>query len=96
MPMRDRTVGQNEQQFESIERSAVPTDRKSKHHQIVEKILREVGGLKTKRALRIPRSALGGAKIENIRAALSRASGKSKIELATSVDDDYFYVWRQD
>lgn len=94
--MRERPVGQNEQHFESIERSAVPTDRKSKHHQIVEKILREAGGLKSKRALRIPRSALGGAKIENIRAALSRASIKSKVELATSADDDYFYVWRQD
>lgn len=94
--MRDRSISSNQQQFESIERSSVPTDRKSKHHQIVEKILREVDGLKTKRALRIPRSALGGVKIENIRAALSRASGKNKIELATSVDDDYFYVWRQD
>jgi hypothetical protein len=94
--MRDRPVGRNDQQFDSIERSAVPTDRKSKHHEIVDKILREVDGLKTKRALRIPRSALGGAKIENVRAALSRASGKTKVELATSVDDSYFYVWRQD
>ena len=35
--MRDRFPGSNEQNFESIERSAVPTNRKSKHHQIVEK-----------------------------------------------------------
>lgn len=94
--MRDRLSGSNEPQFESIARSAVPTNRKSKHHEIVEKILREVDGLKAKRALRIPRGALGEAKIEHIRAALSRASAKSKIDLATSVDDNYFYVWRQD
>lgn len=94
--MRDRLSDSNEPPFDSIARSAVPTNRKSKHHEIVEKILRDVGGLKAKRALRIPRSALGEAKIEHIRAALSRASTKSKTDLATSVDDHYFYVWRQD
>jgi hypothetical protein len=94
--VRDRFPGSSEQNFESIERSAVPTHRKSKHYQIVERILREVGGLKGKRALRIPRGALGEAKIEHIRAALSRASGKIEVELATSVDDHYLYVWRQD
>lgn len=94
--MRERPTGGGDQQFESIELSAVPTQRKGKHHDIVERILREVGGLKNKRALRIPRAALGDVKLENIRAALSRASSRSKIELATSADDDYFYVWRQD
>ena len=94
--MRDRLSNSNEQNFDSIEQSAVPTSRKSKHYQIVEKILREVGGLKGKRALRIPRIALGDAKIEHIRAALSRASAKIDVELATSVDDSYLYVWRQD
>ena len=68
--MRDRQSDSNEMQFASIARSDVPTNRKSKHHQIVEKILREVDGLKNKRALRVPRSALGEAKIEHIRAAL--------------------------
>ena len=94
--MRDRLPDPDEGKFESIARRDVPTNRKSKHYEIVEKILREVGGLKIKRALRIPRSALGDAKVEHIRAALSRASARSGLELATSVDDDYFYVWRQD
>src|SRR5579862_2041133 len=84
--MRDRSFDSNEHSFESIERSAVPTDRKSKHYEIVERILRDVAGLKGKRALRIPRNALGSAKVEHIRAALSRASGKIGVELATSVD----------
>jgi hypothetical protein len=94
MAMRNRSVSSNNH-FESIERSAVPTSRKSKHHDIVERILSELGGLRAKRALKIPRSALGSAKIEHIRAALSRASAKNKVGLATSADDHYFYVWRQ-
>lgn len=93
---RDRLSSSSQLPFESIARSAVPTNRKSKHHEIVEKILREVGGLKVKRALRIPRSTFGDAKVEHIRAALSRASAKSGLNLATSADDGYFYVWRQD
>lgn len=95
--MRERSFNSDkDQRFESIERSDVPTTRKSKHYEIVERILREVGGLKGKRALRIPRSALGDAKLEHIRAALSRASLRDKVDLATSADDDYLYVWRQD
>lgn len=94
--MRERFGGSSEHHFESIERSAVPTSRKGKHHDIVERILREVAGLRAKKALKIPRAAFGDVKIEQIRAALSRASAKIEVELATSVDDDYFYVWRQD
>jgi hypothetical protein len=93
---RDRSTGSNDASFETIARSAVPTGRKGKHHEIIEKILREVGDLKAKRALRIPRSELGGFKTENIRAALSRASTKIGVTLATSADDNYFYVWRED
>jgi hypothetical protein len=94
--MRDHSTSSDDHRFDSIERRDVPTTRKSKHHEIIEKILREVGGLKGKRALRIPRSALGDAKLEHIRAALSRASSRNKVELATSADNDYLYVWRQD
>ena len=91
--MRNRSA--EHERFESIERNAVPTGRKSKHHEMVENILRELGDLRGKRALKIPRTALGSAKIEHIRAALSRASAKGAMEIGTSVDDTYFYVWRQ-
>jgi hypothetical protein len=86
----------NKRRFESIQRSDVPHTRKSKHNDIVSKILLEVGELRSMKALKIPRSALGSAKIEHIRAALSRASGRENLQLATSSDDKYFYVWRED
>ena len=80
--------------FEAINRTSVPTTRKSKHTVLVEEILKQLSGLSGKKALKIPRSALGKAKIEHIRAALTRASGRDKVNLATSSDDEYFYVWR--
>ena len=92
--MRGRQDESKRKPFESIERSAVPTGRKGKHHEVVERILREAVDLRGKKALKIPRRALGSAKIEHIRAALSRASGKSGVQLGTTLDDDYFYVWR--
>ena len=91
--MRKRLANSENYPFESISRSSVPRGRKSKHHDLVERILEELQGLGAKRALKIPRSTFGSAKIEHIRAALSRASAKSHVELATSADDNYFYVW---
>lgn len=82
--------------FESINRSAIPRTRKSKHHAIVEQILQQVEDLRPRKALKIPRSALRSAKLEHIRAALSRASARTKQPLATSADEKFFYVWRQD
>lgn len=94
--MSSRSGSSKRDEFESIERSAVPSGRKSKHQLIVKRILREVDDLRAKRALKIPRSALGSATVEHIRAALSRASAKKGIELATSTDDDNLYIWRQE
>lgn len=83
-------------QFQAIDLAAVPHTRNSKHRNIVEKILQEVGDLRGNKALKVPRAALGGAKIENIRAALSRACARQNLGLATSSDDEYLYIWRQD
>jgi len=46
-------------------------------------------------ALKVPASALGSQKIENIRAALAREVKKTRLRIATSIDQDYFYVWRK-
>ncbi len=86
----------NGNRFESIQRSAVPSSRKSKHHELVDNILQQAENLRGGKALRIPLNKLGDAKIQHIRASLSRASSKIGLELATRIDDDYFYVWRQD
>lgn len=94
---REKRVSQeSRQRFESIHRSAVPQTRKGKHHGIVEQILQQLGGLRGKKALKISRAELGSARIEHVRAALTRASTKMKLPLATKLDDQYFYVWRQD
>jgi hypothetical protein len=70
----------------------VPTGRNGKHKAVVTKILSDLEGLKPGKAIRIPLNELNDSK-ENVRSALNRAIHKLKIEIATSTDEEYLYVW---
>jgi hypothetical protein len=71
----------------------VPKGRDGKHKQIVELLLRDIGQLKKNSALKVPLTALPDTK-ENVRAALSRATRQRGIDIATSSDAEFLYVWK--
>ena len=79
--------------FESVLQANVPKGRDGKHRQIVELLLRDLNQLGVNSALKIPLSALPDTK-ENVRAALSRATRQRGIEIATSSDNEFLYVWK--
>lgn len=79
--------------FESVLQVDVPKGRDGKHKLIVELLLNDISQLKKSSALKIPLSALPDTK-ENIRAALSRACRQKTIDIATSSDDEFLYVWK--
>jgi hypothetical protein len=79
--------------FESMPRVSVPKGRDGKHKQIVELLLKDISQLKQSSALKIPLSALPDTK-ENVRAALSRASRQKGLDIATSSDNEFLYVWK--
>jgi hypothetical protein len=79
--------------FESMLQTDVPKGRDGKHKLIVEELLGDLSQLQEGNALKIPLSALPDSK-ENIRAALSRATRQREIEIATSSDDEFLYVWK--
>ena len=81
--------------FESVHKADVPKGRDGKHKQIVELLLSDIAQLEQSAALKIPLSALPDTK-ENIRSALSRATRLRGIEIATSSDEDFLYVWKPD
>jgi TusA-related sulfurtransferase len=56
-------------------------------------LLNDIAQLKPGAALKVPLSALPDSK-ENIRAALTRATHQRGIEVATSSDTGYLYVWK--
>ena len=79
--------------FESMLQADVPKGRDGKHKVIIEQILGDINHLEEGNALKIPLSALPDSK-ENIRSALSRATRQKGIDVATSSDEEFLYVWR--
>ena len=91
--LKDSRKSLNSTQFESILQENVPKGRDGKHRAIVEQLLSDLAQLQAGSALKVPLSALPDSK-ENIRAALSRATRNRKIEIATSSDDEFLYIWK--
>jgi len=78
--------------FESIPQLDVPKGRDGKHKRIVTQLLSDIEQLVVGSALKIPLSALPDSK-ENIRSALNRATHHRGMEVATSSDAEFLYVW---
>ena len=71
----------------------VPTGRNGKHREIITQLLSDIDQLEQGKALKVPLSELPDTK-ENIRSALNRATRAKGMDVATSSDDDYLFVWR--
>jgi hypothetical protein len=79
--------------YESINQADVPKGRDGKHKQIVTQILNDIDLLELDHALKIPLEQLPDTK-ENIRSALNRATRQRGIEVSTSSDAEFLYVWK--
>jgi hypothetical protein len=80
--------------FKSVLQVDVPKGRDGKHKQIISRLLDDITQLSEGSALKVPFAELPDTK-ENIRSALSRAARQQKIDLATSSDDEFLYVWKK-
>lgn len=94
MPPRLKLVA-TELNFETMSSAEVPHGRKGKHNSLMTRIFEDLQKVAQGVALKVPVSALESQKIENIRAALTREAIKKGFSVSTTVDDDYFYVWRK-
>ena len=88
----DGRVSERVERFESIPQGDVPKGRDGKHKHIVVELLDSLANLKDGAALKIDLNLLPDSK-ENIRAALSRATKIRKMNVATSSDEKYLYIW---
>ncbi len=79
--------------FQSIQQLDVPKGRDGKHKRIVTQLLSDIDQLGGGSALKIPLTALPDTK-ENIRSALNRATHFRGMEVATSSDAEFLYVWK--
>jgi TusA-related sulfurtransferase len=78
--------------FKSISQADLPQGRNGKHKSVVTQLLNDLDQLRPGQALKIPMTELPDTK-ENIRSALNRATRIKRLDVATSSDEGYFYVW---
>ena len=83
----------NSMRYESINQADVPKGRDGKHKKIVTQILSDINLLEPDRALRVPLAELPDSK-ENIRSALNRATRQLGLEISTSSDSEFLYIWK--
>jgi hypothetical protein len=81
--------------FESVLQVNVPKGRDGKHKEIITQLLSDIAQLAAGSALKIPLAQLPDSK-ENVRSALSRAARQKKINLATSSNEEFLFVWKTD
>jgi hypothetical protein len=93
--MGDSEMTNEAMRFESILQVNVPKGRDGKHKEIVTQLLSDIARLAPGAALKIPLAQLPDSK-QNIRSALSRAASQRKINLATSSNDEFLFVWKTD
>lgn len=79
--------------YNAISQKDVPKGRDGKHKHIVMRILGDLEQLADGLALKIPLAELPDTK-ENIRSALNRATRLRNMNVATSSDSEFLYVWK--
>jgi len=77
----------------TISQDDLPTGRKGKHHPMLLDVLEALVHLEAGRAIKVPLEDYAGS-VAGIRSAVHRATKKLDVEILTSSDDDYFYIWR--
>jgi hypothetical protein len=80
--------------FKTVSQVELPSGRTGKHHEVVGQLLDDLERLEDGRAIKIPLAELPDSK-ENVRSALNRATRKRNLQVSTSSDDGYFYIWKQ-
>ena len=81
--------------FSSVLKINIPTGRHGRHRDLVTKILSDLEHASEETAVCIPLDGLDGEKMQNVRSALNRVTREKNMDVATSSDDKYLYVWRK-
>lgn len=68
--------------------------RRGKHHELLKRVMEDLRNATTGYAVRVPLADTEGVSVLNLRSAIVRAAAKEKINIATSSDDENFYVWK--
>ena len=80
--------------FRQVELSALRQGRRGKHHDLVERVLRELQTVPPGSALEIPLASVEIG-LANVRSAVHRGAASKGLEIETLADDENFYVFKK-
>jgi hypothetical protein len=72
----------------------IPTGRRGKHFDILNKILEDLADAPGGSAVKVPLKDTGGVGLANLRSAVNRATRAKGLQVETQSDEQYFYVWK--
>lgn len=87
-------VGSEGPNYETTPIAGLKKSRKGKHYDLMGRILGDLRQLRSGLAVRIPLSSTKGVPVLNLRSVIVRTAAKEKMRVATSSDDENFYVWK--
>lgn len=80
--------------YARVQVSSLKRSRKGKHHDLIQGILEDLREAEQGFAVKVPLKSTDDVPVLNLRSAITRAAGKEKIKIATSADDENFYIWK--
>jgi hypothetical protein len=80
--------------YEHVFVAKLKKTRKARHHDFIVKVMEDLRTLPTGSAVKVPLESAQDASVPELRSAIHWAAVRSKIKLATSSDDENFYVWK--
>lgn len=83
----------SERMFKTISQGDLPNGRRGKHHLLLVKVVDELEQLAEGRAIQIPMADFPGT-VADLRSAIHRAVKKEDVDILTSSDEEYFYIWK--
>jgi hypothetical protein len=72
----------------------IPTGRRGKHFDLLNKIMEDLADTPGGSAVRVPLKDTGGVGLANLRSAVNRATRAKGLQVETQSDEQYFYVWK--
>jgi hypothetical protein len=87
-----KSQSQEEPEVEKVPLSSLRSRRRGKHHELIQQVLKELIELSSDSALKVP---LGNFSAKDIRSAVFRAAASRKVQISSTSDDNYLYVWKR-
>ena len=86
-------LGSGDPNYETTPIAGLKKSRKGKHYDLMGRIMGDLRQLRSGLAIRIPLSSTKGVPVLK-RSVIVRTAAKEKMRVATSSDDENYYVWK--